>query len=114
MQVDLSAKQLFVIKLALAQLEPVDANVLNETRQLIDSSINLYPGDKPNKEQKKFRELCYKCPHCLINPCKKVYECDHPEIRMERVELHDVEFTVHPKCPLNRMFGETLDNFGRY
>ena len=44
MQVELSAKQLFVIKLALAQLEPVDANVLNETRQLIDSSINLYPG----------------------------------------------------------------------
>lgn len=45
MQVELSAKQLFIIKLALAQLEPVDANVLNETRQLIDSSINLYPGE---------------------------------------------------------------------
>jgi len=45
MNVDLDAKQLFVIKLALAQLEPVDPATLNQTRQLIDSSINLYPGE---------------------------------------------------------------------
>jgi len=44
MQVELNAKQLFVIKLALDNLEPVPPELINETKQLIASSINLYPG----------------------------------------------------------------------
>ncbi len=48
MQVELSAKQLFVIKLALDNLEPVPSELIRETRQLISSSINLYPGEASN------------------------------------------------------------------
>lgn len=43
MKVEISAKQLLVIKLALDNLEPVTAELINDTRQLINSSINLYP-----------------------------------------------------------------------
>lgn len=66
MQVELSAKQLFIIKLALAQLEPVDAVSINETRQLIDSSINLYPAAS-----------CKGCLYVGLGHAKLEYYCKH-------------------------------------
>lgn len=96
MQVELSAKQLFIIKLALAQLEPVDVASINETRQVIDSSINQYPV--------KMREICWKCPYCQINELNRVYWwCTHEDAPLNN-ELHQIEFNVPEFCPINKQY----------